>query len=168
METSLNTLSLFAEILMAFVAFSAIVASLRVSFGTALTDFQKLLVQFFTVTGMLGVSVFLLPLVIAEFSDSEKTVAQYSIIYTLVCNSVYLVVYLRQRFGIGSPTPLVSALVMIGYFTWLPVLLLTAVGLIFEATLGILVAYGFWVLVSSPTIFVLFLYEFIHPGATDS
>ena len=117
---------------------------------------------------MLGVSVFLLPLVIAEFSDSEKTVAQYSIIYTLVCNSVYLVVYLRQRFRIGSPTPLVSALVMIGYFTWLPVLLLTAVGLIFEATLGILVAYGFWVLVSSPTIFVLFLYEFIHPGATDS
>ena len=72
MESSLNTLSLFAEILMAFVAFSAIVASLRVSFGTALTDFQKLLVQFFTVTGMLGVSVFLLPLVIAEFSDSEK------------------------------------------------------------------------------------------------
>lgn len=168
METSLNTLSLFAEILMAFVAFSAIVASLRVSFGAALTDFQKLLVQFFTVCGMLGVSVSILPLVISEFSDNEETVAQYSILYTLVCNAVYLVVYLRQRIRIGAPTPMVSALVMIGYFTWLPILLLTAVGVIFEATLGILVAYVFWALVSSPAIFVLFLYEFIHPGETNS
>jgi len=168
METSLNTLSLFAEILMAFVAFSAIVASLRVSFGAALTDFQKLLVQFFTVSGMLGVSVLILPLVISEFSDNEKTVAQYSIIYTLACTGIYLVVYLRQRFRIGSPTPLLSALVMIGYFTWLPILLLIAIGVVFEATLGVLAAYGFWVLVSSPAIFVLFLYEFIHPGEAES
>lgn len=49
MESSLGTLSLLAEILTAFVAFAAIVASLRVNFGAALAPFQKLLVQFFTV-----------------------------------------------------------------------------------------------------------------------
>jgi hypothetical protein len=69
MEHSFNTLSLLAEILMAFVAFSAIVASLRVSFEAALTDFQKLLVQFFTVSGMLGVTILILPLVVAQFSE---------------------------------------------------------------------------------------------------
>ncbi len=153
---------------MAFVALSAIVASLRVSFGAALTDFQKLLVQFFTVSGMLGVSVLILPLVISDFLDNETTIAQYSILYTLACTSAYLVVYLRQRFRIGSPTPMVSALVMVGYFTWLPVLLLIATGQVFDATLGIISAYGFWVLVSSAAIFVLFLYEFIHPGETKS
>lgn len=164
MELSFNTLSLLAEILMAFVAFAAIVASLRVSFGAALTDFQKLLVQFFTVSGMLGVTILILPLVIAEFSNNEKTIAQYSMLYTLTTSGVYLFVYLRQRIRIGSPTPMVSALVMVGYFIWLPVLLLITSGFIFRSSLGVIAAYGFWVLVSSAAIFVLFLYDFIHPG----
>ena len=164
MESSFNTLALLAEIMTAFVGFAAIVASLRVSFGEALTDFQKLLVQFFTVSGMLGVSVMILPLVLAEFWNDEQTIAKYSIIYTIAASSVYLIVYLRQRFRIRAPTPKISVLVMVGYAFWLPILALIAGGLIWDTTLGVIAAYGFWALVSSVAIFVYFLREFIHPG----
>ena len=167
MESSFSTLSLLAEILTAFVAFSAIVASLRVSFGAALTEFQKLLVQFFTVSGMLGVSLMLLPLVLAEFWNDEQTIALYSIIYATATSGLYLVVYLAQRLKIQSPTPTVSVLVMIGYAIWLPILVLIAGGVTWDATLGVIAAFGFWILVSSVAIFVYFLYEFIHPGESN-
>ncbi len=164
MESGLNTLALLAEIMTAFVGFAAIVASLRVSFGEALTDFQKLLVQFFTVSGMLGVSVMILPLVLAEFWNDEQTIAKYTIIYIVAVSGVYLTVYLRQRFRIRAPTPKVSAIVMIGYALWLPILALIAGGLLWDATLGVIAAYGLWALASSVAIFVYFLREFIHPG----
>ncbi len=164
MESGFNTLALLAEIMTAFVGFAAIVASLRVSFGEALTDFQKLLVQFFTVSGMLGVSVMILPLVLAEFWNDEQTIAKYTIIYIVAVSGVYLTVYLRQRFRIRAPTPTVSAIVMIGYALWLPMLALIAGGLFWDATLGVIAAYGLWALASSVAIFVYFLREFIHPG----
>ena len=167
MESSFHTLSELAEILTAFVAFAAIVASLRVSFGAKLSAFQKLLIQFFTVSGMVGVSILLLPLVLAEFWEDERTVALYSMLYALASSGVYLAVYLRQRFRINAPTPFVSALVMLGYAIWLPTLTLIASGLIFEITLGVIAAFGFWVLVSSVAIFVYFLYEFIHPDSNE-
>lgn len=117
---------------------------------------------------MLGVSVMILPLILAEFWEDEQSIAQYSIVYTLVVSSVYLVVYLRQRFKIRSPTPVISVLVMIGYAISLPILALIAGGLMWKATLGVIAAYGFWALVSSVAIFVYFLYEFIHPGEPNS
>ena len=110
----------------------------------------------------------ILPLVLAEFWKDEQIVAEYSIIYTLAASSVYLVIYLRQRFKIRAPTPVISALVMIGYGIWLPILALIAAGIIWDAKLGVIAAYGFWVLLSSVAIFVYFLYEFIHPGESDS
>ena len=168
MEFSFNTLSLLAEVLIAFVAFAAIVSSLRVSFGEALTDFQKLLVQFFTVSGLIGTSIVLLPFVLAEFWDEEQTIAQFTFLYILATSGVYLFWYLWNRIKIGAPTPLVSALVMIGYFLWLPILILMALGVVLKPSLGVVVAYGFWVLITSVAIFIFFLYEFIHPGDSES
>ena len=61
LERELATLTILAEVTIAFVAFSAIVASLRVTLGKKLTKFQNLLVHFFTESGMLAVSAALLP-----------------------------------------------------------------------------------------------------------
>ncbi len=164
MESSFDVLSLLAEILVAFVAFAAIVASLRVSFGEVLSDFQKLLVQFFTVSGLIGVSIVILPIVLAEFLTNEELIVRYTMFYILATSAVYLFWYLWSRIKIKAPTPLVSALVMIGYFVWSPILILTALGIVFTPTLGLVAAYGFWVLITSVAIFIYFLYEFIHPG----
>jgi hypothetical protein len=163
MESSFSTLSLLAEILTAFVTFAAIVGTLRVGFGTALPEFQKLLIQFFVVSGMIGVSIVVMPLILAEFLNDERAITQYSILYAFTCSGLYLAGYLRQRFRIHAPTPVVSAIVIIGYFIWLPILALIAGGLIFEPTLGVIAAFGFWGLLSSLAVFVYFLNDFVNP-----
>ena len=64
MEENFNTLTLLAEVTTAFVAFSAIAGSLRVTLGEKLTEFQNLLIHLFTESGMLVVSIALLPLAV--------------------------------------------------------------------------------------------------------
>lgn len=167
MESSLSTLAVLAEVTTGFVAFSAIVASLRVTFGQELAPFQKLLVQFFIVSGMLVVSVVLLPLVLAEFWQDEYTVARYSILYTIAVCGTYFLYYIRQRLRVKAPTPLASLFVMIGYGFWLPGLAIVGTGIYWEPTLGIIAAMGFWGLFSSVVIFVSFLAEFVQPGEPD-
>lgn len=157
-----------AEVTTGFVAFSAIVASLRVSFGEQLSAFQKLLVQFFTMSGMLTVSSLLMPLVIAEFWQDEPTVAWYSIIYMLISGLSYLVFYISQRMRIVSQTPFVSIFVMSGYAIFFVVLLLILTGALGEPTLGVIVAGGFWGLTSSVLIFAYFLSDFIKTTGADS
>ncbi len=168
MDSSLNTLAVLAEVTTGFVAFSAIVATLRVSFGEQLSAFQVLLVQFFTVNGMLTVSIVLMPLVISEFWQDERTVALYSIIYILVSGGTYLVYYIRERLRIEAPTPLASVLVIIGYAVFLTLHTTIVTGLYWEANLGIIVATGYWGLFSSVIIFVSFLAEFVRPGKTST
>ncbi len=90
MEHDFSTLTILAEVTIAFVAFSAIVASLRVTLGKKLTPFQNLLVHFFTESGMLSVSAALLPLVLRGFWQDELTVARYTIVYILVTSAAYL------------------------------------------------------------------------------
>ena len=82
----------------------------------------------------------MLPLVLAEFLDDEKILIQFSAIYILATSGLYLFTYLWNRIKLKAPTPLVSALVMIGYFIWLPFLILTAAGLVFHPSLGIIAA----------------------------
>lgn len=163
MDRDLDTLRLLAEVTIAFVAFSAIVASLRMNLGQKSLPFQKLLVQFFTVSGMLNVTFAILPLVLASFYDDERTIAFFSLIYTLAGSTAYLIYYLMRRFKIKAPTPLISALTMIGYAIWIPVLILVITGTLWEPTLGLIQAYSFWGLISSALIFAYFLSTFVDP-----
>ena len=164
MESSISTLAVLAEVTIGFVAFSAIVAALRVSFGQKLMPFQMLLVQFFTVTGMITVSVVLLPLVLLEFWQEELIVAKYATYYTLAAATSYFLYYIRQRTGIKAPTPLPSLFVMVGYGAWLSVFAVVATGIHWQPSLGLIAAIGFWGLFSSAVIFIYFLAEFVTPG----
>ena len=162
METSISTLMILAEVTTAFVAFATIVASLRVTLGQELTPFQRLLVQFFTESGMLTVSAEVLPLILVGFWHDELMIARYSIFYALVSSAIYLVFYVRRRIRISAPTPLPSLFVMIGYAIWAPVLLLAGIGILGEPTLAIVAAFCFWCLFSGVVVFVSFLAAFVH------
>ncbi len=161
METNLDTLTVLAEVTIAFVAFAAIVATLRRTFGEQLSPFQRLLIRWFIESGMLAVSIQLLPLVLAGFWQNEVIVARYSILYTLIVSLAYLVYYLRRRIIIKAPTPLASLLVMIGSAIWLLVLAMAGAGIVLKPSLAIVVAYSFWVLMSGAIIFVTFLATFV-------
>ncbi len=162
METHLDTLTILAEVTIAFVAFAAIIATLRRTFGEQLSPFQRLLIHFFTETGMLAVSIELMPLVLAGFWQDELSVARYTIIFTLAASFAYLISYIRRRTKIKAPTTLPSLVVMIGYGVWLPVLAMAGAGIVLQPSLAIVVAYCYWALLSGAIIFVTFLGSFVH------
>ena len=162
METHLDTLTILAEVTIAFVAFAAIIATLRRTFGEKLSPFQRLLIHFFTETGMLAVSIELMPLVLAGFWQDELSVARYTIIFTLAASFAYLISYIRRRTKIKAPTTLPSLVVMIGYGVWLPVLAMAGAGIVLQPSLAIVVAYCYWALLSGAIIFVTFLGSFVH------
>lgn len=161
MELSVDTLSILAEVTTAFVALAAIVASLRITLGQKLTPFQKLLVHFFVEVGMLAVSIPLLSLVLLGLVRDESTAAMYVTWYSLAVSCAYLVHYIRRRIRVKAPTPLPSLLVMIGYAAWLPLLALSAFGVLWDPTLPFVAAYCLWALFTVVVIFVSFLATFV-------
>jgi len=146
----------------AFVAFAAIIASLRVTFGEELSPFQRLLIHFFTETGLLTVILELLPLALAGFWQDEVIIARFSAVYAIVTCSTYLVFYIRRRLRIRAPTPLPSLFVMMGYGVWIPLLAITGMGIYWQPSLAIIAAFCFWCLVSSVAIFISFLATFVQ------
>ena len=161
MDTTVDTLSILAEVTTAFVALAAIVASLRITLGQKLSAFQKLLVHFFVEVGMLTVSIPLLSLVLLGLVRDETAVARYVTWYALAASCVYLVHYVRRRIRIKAHTPLTSLLVMIGYAAWMPLLALTALGVFWDPSLPIVAAFCYWALFTVVVIFVSFLATFV-------
>jgi hypothetical protein len=161
-ETDLNTLTILAEVTTAFVAFAAIIACLRLTFGEQLSSFQTLLMHFFTESGMLAVSISLFPLVLIGFWQDELIVARHTTLYTLVITGAYLIFYIYRRVRIHAPTPFASLLVMIGYGIWWPLLVITYTGIYWQPSLEIIAAFCFWALISGVVIFTYFLTNFVQ------
>ena len=161
MDQQIDTLILLVEVIVAFVAFSSIVASVKLTIGEDATPHQRLLVHFFTESGMLAASVCILPLVLIGFLEDISLVTRITCAYTLVSVALYLAWYLKRRFRINAPTPLGSTITIIGWALWLPVLTITAAGKIWEPQLAIIVALGFWSIIGSTVIFVTFLATFV-------
>ena len=149
MEHDFNTLIVLAEVTVAFVAFSSIVATIKLTIGDELNKFQRLLIHFFTESGMLSISVCPLPLVVWDFIPNEVLVAQIVSGYTLLFMPAYLAWYLKRRRGVNFATPLSSRVIIIGYLVWIPILIANLLGLLWEPSISIIVGVTFWALVSS-------------------
>jgi len=162
LNAEIDTLILLIEIIVAFVAFSSIVASIKMTSGKDVTPHQRLLVHFFTESGMLAASVCLLPLVLLGFIQDEGLVTRITCAYMLLAVAAYLSWYLKRRFRIKAPTPLASAVVIIGWVVWLPFLSITAAGAVWEPKLAIIVALGYWSILSSAIVFITFLATFVE------
>ena len=161
MEYDFSTLNILAEVTTAFVAFAVIVASIRLTIGGELTPFQKLLVHYFTESGLLAVSICLLPAVLWRAWPDESIVSTWTTWYTLIGGFTYMVFYLRRRTRLSAPTPLTSRFVVLGWFIWFPVLGITLTGIFWQPSLAMITFICFWGLCSSALIFVSFLSSFI-------
>ena len=161
MEYDFGTFNILAEITTAFVAFAVIVASIRLTIGQELTPFQRLLVHYFTESGLLAVSICLFPGVLWQAWPDESIVATWTTWYTLITGVIYMSFYLRRRIRLKVRTPLPSAFVLLGWFIWFPVLGITLTGIFWEPSLAMMTFICFWGLLSSALIFVSFLSSFI-------
>ena len=162
-DTDFQTLIVLAEVLIAFVAFAAIVASLKLTVGRDLSPFQRLLIHFFIESGMLGTFIALLPMVLWGFLPDERLVTQISGGVTVALAVAYLAWYLRRRIAIKAPTPIVSAAIIVGWLLWTPLLVAVVSGYLWEPTLAMLEATAFLGLVGGCVIFVTFLRTFLDP-----
>ena len=163
METDFQTLTVLAEVLVAFVAFAAIVASIKLTVGEELTAFQRLLIHFFIESGMIAAFIALLPMVLWSFFPDERLVTQVSGAIAVVLAVSYLAWYLKRRLAIGAPTPIASAAIILAWFLWLPIVAAVVSGLLWEPTLAILEATAFLGLVGGGVVFITFLTTFLDP-----
>jgi len=161
MDQSIETLSLLAEITSAFVAFTAIVASIRVSLGQQLAPFQLLLVHFFTESGMIVVTVCLFPIILSGFWHDRSQIALASTYYAILALTIYLFTYMRRRRAAKAPTPLLSLLNIILWALWIIILIVTLTEIFWQPSLAIVAAFCFWGLFSATIIFVSFLSSFL-------
>jgi hypothetical protein len=167
MDNTLDSLHLLAEVTTSFVAFAVIVASIRVTFGAKLEPFQKLLVHFFTESGMLTVTFALLAIVLYDFWPDELRVATITTWYAFLMIAAYLPWYIRRRRVINAPTPLISLVNIIFWITWVIVLGLTLTELFWLPSLAIISALTFWGLFSATIIFISFLGNFLGVAHED-
>jgi hypothetical protein len=163
MDTDFQTLIVLAEVLVAFVAFSAIVASIRLTVGEELTPFQRLLIHFFIEGGMVAAFIALLPMVLWSFVPDERLVTQISGAISIVVISSYLGWYLKRRSVIDAATPITSVAIVLTWFLWIPVFGAVVVGLLWEPTFAILEATAFLGLISGAVVFGTFLKTFLDP-----
>ena len=130
MESDIDALSILAEVTIAFVAFVTIVASIKLSLGDALTAHQRLVIHYFTESNMISISILLLTIVLIRWLPGRTVlVSTISCVYAFVATALYLAWYMKRRIAIGAPRPIVSMLVIFGYFVMIVLLGITISGL---------------------------------------
>ena len=165
MEPNFDSLIVIAEIGIAYVAFSTIVAALQPIRGKPFTHFQVLLVHFYVESGSLNVGLALLPLVLWNFLHDELLVWRLSNAAMLLVFSIYLSTYVVRRKRVHAPTPLPRLLVMVGYGSLAILLIVTLTEIFWLPSLGLYTASLLWGLIGSSLIFIYFFGSFIKRSA---
>ena len=161
MQSNLDFLALYSEVVMAFVAFATIVATLRQAFVGHLTQLQNLLVRFFVWIGFLNLVMALLPIALSTTLSDELLVWRISTYTLLGLTALYLPLYVYRRRKINAPIPLVSLFVMIGYGIALIGIVVTATEIFWPPSLATTTYFLMWGFFSNIAVFVYFLGTFV-------
>ena len=161
MVYSMDTLIVFAELTIAFVAFSVIVASLRVTSGEPLSPFQILLITFFTECGLLVFTVSLSPLVLFQYWPDELLVAKMATWIAFISVALYLPFYLWRRSRINAPLSVSMVVNALGWFICGIILGQSLLGIFWDPSMAQVVTFIFWGLCSLSLAFVTFLSSFV-------
>lgn len=165
MRPDFDLLLVIAEIGIAFVAFSTIVAALQPIRGKKFTSYQILLVHFYIESGGLNVILSLLPIILWHFFHDEQLVWKLATAAIMFNSIIYLSTYVIRRRRVRAPTPSPSLFVMVGYFIWAILMALTLAGTFWQPSLAIVESHLLWGLASSGIIFVYFFGSFIRRSA---
>jgi len=148
----------------AFIAFATIVATLRQSFGTPLTQFQYILFRFFVETGLLHVILLLVPIMLFNLFADNPQIWWWSTFFVVVIPLAYLPSYLYRRSRVKNKfTPWSSKAVTLGYILFIFFNIALLAGLTpWEPALLTISLYFLWSMVAVVLIFLTFLGTFIH------
>ncbi|MFN3232500.1 MAG: hypothetical protein ACE363_10115 [Alphaproteobacteria bacterium] len=161
MPTDIEFLVLFAEVSVAFVAFTTIVATLRQSMMGALRPLQYLLFRFFVDVGLMHFLVALIPVGLFYILEDEVNVWRITSYFILVFTACYMPNYLARRRRIDAPVPLVSLMTMVGYGVVLLIMVITVTEWFWLPSLATTTIFLLWGMCSNVAIFALFLGSFV-------
>jgi hypothetical protein len=162
MSTGLDALYLYAEIVIAFVAFAAIVATLRQSLGTKLTPLQYILFRWFVEVALLLVFVSFTVIVLASVIAPEALAWKYSTCFIVVAIPTYLFSYLRRRAKLEIAMPASSKFVSVGYALASLFLISTLTGWTWAPSINAILIFFTWSLACLFIVFIQFLALFIE------
>ena len=161
MDANTDFLILFAEVSIAFVAFTTIVATLRQTISGALRPLQYLLFRFFVDVGLMHFLVALIPVGLMYIVPDETDVWRITNYFILVFTVFYMPNYIARRRRIDAPVPLLSLTVMVGYTIFVLMTVITATEIFWPPSLTTTTLFLLWRMGSNAAIFGLFLGSFV-------
>lgn len=167
MNANLDFFTLYAEIMMAFLAFTTIMVTLRQSMVGSLLPIQYMLFCFFIETGLLAVLKCFIPIALFSASTDELLVWRISTYVGLFAVLLYVPFYVRRRKRlVPGGLPRYSLFVMGGYGIDITVLAITATGIFWPPSQTTFMAHLSWGLAANMTVFVVVLSSLvtIHSG----
>jgi hypothetical protein len=168
METNTSFLEIYAGIVMAFIAFSTIVATLRQTSGLGVTPHQNLLTRYYVETGFLHLILVMVALALLTFlpDDLVWRLINYGVLASILLYMPYI--FARRR-RLGLPLPVASQLVAFGYLLAAMATIVLAAEWIWMPSLASTTVIFVWFLIADIIIFVLYLSTFVEhevPGQT--
>lgn len=154
-------IKLYTEVCLAWVAFSAIIATLRHTLGGYLTPLQYVMFRFFVECSLIHFVTALSTVAVLDAIDSEPTAWRVSATLILVGILFYLPFHIRRRIRLGVAMPFVSKITMIGYIAIFIVLLLAVLDVWWKPSLGLMAMTFIYGMVTNTLIFMQFLGSFV-------
>ena len=162
MAPDFDTLIVIAEIGIAYVAFSTIVAALQPIRGKPFTHYQVLLVHFYLESGTLNVGFAILPLVLWHYFHDELMVWRVATAILVPIIIIYMIYYLMRRKHVRAPTFIPSLMVMVGHAIAVVLMIITLTEKFWLPSMATYATYLFWGFASSSLIFLYFFDSFIR------
>ena len=155
-------LTLYAEVCLGWVAFTAIVATLRQALGGHFTPLQYVMFRYFVESSLLFFMITLVSIGLHETLREESDAYRITVIIMLISIAVYLPFHIRRRIKLGVSLPPVSLVTIIGYTVLMVLLMLSLFDMWIKPTLGIIAATMIYSLGANTLIFVQFLGSFVE------
>ena len=162
LDSNVDFLGTYAEVMLGFVAFTAITVTLRQSLTGSLTPIQYLLFRFFVEVGLLSVLYAVIPIGLLFMSFEEPLVWRLTTYWILGTILLYFPFYLQRRRRTEAPVPFVTILVMVGFAIDVILLLVTVTEVFWQPSRNVIAAHFLWVLASLMVVFAMVLGSFVE------
>jgi hypothetical protein len=157
----MDFIKLYTEVCLAWVAFSAIVATLRQTLGGSFTSLQYVMFRFFVECSLIHFMTALTTFAFLDVLDDEQAVWRASTVLIMAGIIFFLPFHIRRRLRLGVRMPLVSRITMVGYIALFFALSLALLEIWWKPSLGLMATTFIFGMVSNTLLFMHFLGSFV-------
>ena len=155
-------LSLYAELCLAWVAFTAIVATLRQALGGHFTPLQYVMFRYFVESSLLFFMMTLASIALLAALNDGPRVWRITILMFTVAIALYVPFHIQRRIRLGVPLPMASLLITVGYVILFSILVLSLFGIFLRPSLMLVAATCVYSIGGNSIVFVQFLGTFVE------